>query len=275
MRRSTQRLVCSVLFTTLLLLVGGCHMDHRYVSPPDGPVWRLALAADTAPFFSGEGVTLFLIEAPIELPLRAPTDAQLAALSTPDARGLGPYPRRPWVERGDYEITLELVLTNLSDQRTNVAVVLNGINEFHEYVPGVNVIGDDVVIDAAGWERTYQLDPGERRTLTVREEELDEMAVDLATVVNGAPNSNEVVYFENQSGHDERSQAYIPPVVPALVGLRTGLRVQAGEDATSAPPAALEIAVRVRDVRDRLVGVGQASWTLPEPAQFVPVVPEQ
>jgi hypothetical protein len=126
-----------------------------------------------------------------------------------------------------------------------------------------------------GEERNHELDPGERRTLTVREEELDEMAVDLATVVNGAPNSNEVVYFENQSGHDERSQAYIPPVVPALVGLRTGLRVQAGEDATSAPPAALEIAVRVRDVRDRLVGVGQASWTLPEPAQFVPVVPEQ
>ena len=262
---------CFVAATALLALAG-CHSDRRFVSPEGGTTWQLAFPPGAAPFFTGEDLSVFLVEQRIELPVRAPSGEQLAALGTPDERGLGPYPRRPWVERGDYELLVEVSLSNLSDEPQRVAVTINGINEFHEYVPGVSVVGDDLVVDYSGWERTVDLGPGERMDLTIREEELDEVAVDLATVVNGAPNSNLVVFFQNHSAHDTRSQAFVPPIVPALVGVRLGLRAEAGEDATEAPPVALEATVRVRDLRDRIVSAGQEPWTpLPQAAPFAPV----
>lgn len=262
-------LVLATVFLGATLV--GCRMDQRYVTPESGMAWQLALTPETPPFFSSEDGTVYLIEQRIELPIRAPDPVQFAALSTPDARGLGPYPRRPWVERGDYEIEIDAVLSNLSEQPARVTVVVNGFNEFHEYLPGANVVDDDVLVDFSQWERTYDLDAMSRRSFTIREEDMDEVAVDLATVVNGAPNSNQVVFFQNHSAHDPRSRAYIPPIVPALTGFRIGLRVEAG----TPPPLALEAIVRVRDVHDKIVGEGETSWELPVPAPFVPVAPMQ
>jgi hypothetical protein len=264
--RASLRLVASCLPVASLLAIAGCHMDHRYVTPPEGgSTWQVALSEETPPYFSSEDATLYLIEQRIELPVRAPTDEQAAALSVPDELGFGPYPRRPWLERGDTAIEIDVVISNLSDQPQTVSVVLNGINEFHEYVTGVQVDGDDLVIDFAGWERTYALEPFERLPVTIREEELDEVAVDLATVVNGAPNSSQIVFFQNQSAHDPRAQMYIPPIVPGLVGFRLGLRSE------GQVRAQLEAVVRARDPGDKLVAVGETPWTLPTPAEFRPV----
>lgn len=270
--RSTARLL---LVLALAASLGACNADRRYVSPPGSPTWQLAFPPDAPPFFSGEEITVFVVEQRIELPLRPPTAEQMSALDDGDPADFAPYPRRPWAQRGDYEVELDFTLSNLADTRQHIAVTLNGINEFHEYVPGVTVIGDDQFVDFAGWERTYDLGAGERIHVTIREEELDEVAVDLATVVNGAPNSNQVVFFQNQSAHDARSRMYIPPIVPALVGVRLGMRIEAGEDATTAPPAALEATVRVRDPADKIVGAGEERWTLPQPALFAPVTPEE
>lgn len=267
------RIAPCFLAALALLALSACNADRRYVSPVGGTTWQLAFPPGTAPFFSGEELTVFLVEQRIELPVRAPTGDEFGALGTADERGLGPYPRRPWVERRDYELQIEFTVSNLSDEAQSVAVTINGINEFHEYVPGITIVGDDAIIDFAGWERTYVLAPGERASATIREEELDEVAVDLATVVNGAPNSNQIIFFQNQSAHDARSQMYLPPIVPALVGVRLGLRVEAGEGATEAPPMALEAVVRVRDPRDRVVDPGEESWELPQAAPFAPVVP--
>lgn len=271
-----------VALSLAALALAGCHMDQRYVSPEGGTTWQLALTPTTAPYFSGEDLTVFVVETRIELPLRAPTGEQLAMLGTSDGRDFTPYPRRPWAERGDYEIELQLTLSNPGTTAQRVTVTLDGLNEFHEYMPLVSVVGDDVAIDFSGWERAYDVGPGQRFSTTVREEELDEIAVDLATVVNGAPNSNQVVYFENHSAHDRRSQMYIPAVIPALTGVRLGLRVEGGEgdvaatsDDCAQPGArciAIEATVRVRDVRDRIASEGEVPWDLPDPAPFVPVV---
>jgi hypothetical protein len=136
------------------------------------------------------------------------------------------------------------------------------------------------VVDFAQWERTYRLPAGERRSITVREEELDEVAVDLASVVNNMDCSflaNTIVYFMNQSAHDRRSMACIPPTVPGLVGARIGIRVQGGitdDGATMAraPRAVVEAAVRLRDRRDRVAAATEVPWTLPTPTPFTPPV---
>ena len=275
MRRFGSRVSLAALAIVSSASLTACNADRRYVSPDGSATWQLAFPPDAAPFFTGEEITVFLVEQRIELPVRAPTDEEFGALGEGDAAEFTPYARRPWARRGDYELEIDFTLSNLAEERQRIAVTINGINEFHEYMPGVAVVGDDQVVDFSGWERTYELDPGERIHVTIREEELDEVAVDLATVVNGAPNSNQIVFFQNHSAHDARSQMYIPPIVPALVGVRLGMRIEAGEDAMTAPPAALEATVRVRDPEDKIVSAGEESWELPEPALFAPVTPEQ
>jgi hypothetical protein len=98
---------------------------------------------------------------------------------------------------------------------------------------------------------------------------MDEIATDLATVVNGAPNSNLVVQFQSQSTRDPRVHRYIPDVIPALVAFRMGL--QTGE----AAPLELRVSVRVQDHGARVAARGEEAWELPTPADFVPVVPEE
>jgi hypothetical protein len=209
-----------------------------------------------------------VVEERIELDVAAPTDLALEDLrvAADSFEGL-PYPRLPWVERDDLGIQVDFVLDNLDDQEREVAVIVNGFNEFHEYMPGVTVIDDEAVVDYAQWERLYQLEPQQRMARTLREEDFDEVAVDLATVVNGAPNSNEVVFFENKSSDDPRAEPYIPAVIPGLVGFRLGLR------ANAAANLLLEATVRVRDRSERLIDDGeQVLEAMPE--AFVPVAPE-
>ena len=104
---------------------------------------------------------------------------------------------------------------------------------------------------------------------TIREEDLDEVAVDLATVVNGAPNSNEVVYYDNKSYKDPRSMKFVPKVVPGLAGMRIGLR------ATEAGRWLLEASVRVRDAGERLADEGEQHPFQIMPQPFMPVAQEE
>ena len=246
------------------LALAGCTDERRYLG--DGAPYQVALTASTEAAFASEDGSLFIVEQRIELPVRVPPEVALedlreAASGYPEL----PFPRMPWVERGDLAIEVDFTLANLDDAERQVAVILNGYNEFHEYMPGVTVIDDEPTADFSQWERLYELAPLSRIEATVREEEFDEAAVDLATVVNGAPNSNAVVFFENKSSRDERNREYVPVVVPGLCGFRIGLR------ATSAAPVLLEATVRVRDAGDRLADEQEEPFRItPEP--FAPVV---
>jgi hypothetical protein len=250
----------------LLPCVLACNDERRYVGDP--PVVQVALTGDTPAAFTMEDTQIFVIEQRVALPIRKPTDTVLADLQTAaqDMDGL-PFPRMPWLARDALSLQVDFTLYNLDDQAHDVTVTMNGFNEFDEYVPGINVIDDDVVIDFAQWERLYTVPAKQRIARTIREEEFDEAAVDLATVVNGAPSSNQVVYFENLSDRDSRSQKYIPAVIPGLGGFRIGMRT------TEAVNVLLEATVRVRDTDDRLAEGDDARFELhPEP--FTPVAPE-
>jgi hypothetical protein len=177
-----------------------------------------------------------------------------------------PYANLPFVRRGDIEVQIDYTLSNVSlDTGVTAAIIVNGINEFHEYNPGVTIVNNRVLADFSGWERNIRLEPGERQVGTIREEELDEVAVDLATVVNdGVTNANQITYFENQSANDARSQMFIPDMIPALTGIRVGLRT------TEPRPVVVELTVRIRDVRHILVQGDDEPWPLPAPALFGP-----
>jgi hypothetical protein len=248
-----------------LASTAACAEERRYVG--DG-VHSVAITEDTAAAAETEEGALYIVERRIDLPISNPAESVYADLQQgAEGRGL-PFPRLPWVERGDVEVQIDFTLSSLDDQTHNVGVIVNGYNEFHEYVPGVIEIEDEPVPEFSQWESYKQLGPGQRIVGTIREDELDEVAVDLATVVNGAPSSAEVVYFENHSAEDPRTRPFIPSVVPALVGVRIGL--------IAFEPAVvmLEVTIRVRDVHgDKLVEDDEVAMT-PMPAEFMPVTEE-
>jgi hypothetical protein len=249
------------------MLASGCSDQRVYIG--DGGRYHVELAAGAEPTFMGmRGGAIFIVEQRVELPVLAPSAMVLADLTQAATRyPMLPFPRLPWVQRGALPIELDFALENLEDSEREIAVIVNGWNEFHEYQPGVQVIDEEPTPDYSQWEWLYKLEPRQRVTRTVREEEFDEIAVDLATVVNGAPNSNQVVYFENESREDVRSQPFIPPVIPGLMGFRLGLRT------TSASGVTLDASVRVRDAGDRLADSDQAKFQV-QPTIFAPVAPQ-
>lgn len=238
----------------------GC-ADQAFVGEGNG-VLAFALTADTPAFVEAEGTSLFLVEERALFPLRAPSEAQLASLAM-DAEDL-PFPRQPWVRRGQYFIEVDFTITNLDDASRRVTFTLDGINEFHEYVPGFVIDDDEVIPEFHQFEETLVLAPFERRSGTVREELTDEIAVDLATVVDPrVTNANRIVHPDNQSASDPRALPFIPRIVPALVGLRAGLL------ATGAGNVVVELTFRIRDEADRIVRSSRA-WEVPAPVAFFP-----
>ena len=260
---TVRALLLQLLATTALF---SCTDERRYVGDPQ--LHQIALTETTPAAFTADEAQLFVVEERIPLDVIAPGDVALEDLRVAAEQFEGlPVPRLPWVDREDLGIQVDFVLSNLDDEEREIAVIVNGFNEFDEYEPGVTVIDDEPVVDYAQWERLYELQPQQRLLRTLRDEDFDEVAVDLATVVNGAPNSNEVVFFENKSGSDPRAEPYIPAVIPGLCGFRLGLR------ATAAANVLLEATVRVRDRGERLIEDGDEVFeAMPEP--FTPVAPE-
>lgn len=268
LRPLTLGIVCA-----LGLLAGCSAEDATYVGGPG--YFAFAMTADTPPLAVMAQTAVFAVEQPVELPVRRPTAAQMNALSPVPAEISVPWDRLPWMKRHDYELQIDYVISNLEDTEQRVVVTVNGRNEFDEYFPGVIIQDNEAVAEFAGWERTWILAPGERKTGIIREEEMDEVAVDLATVVNGVTNADAIVHPRSQSSTDPRALPFIPDVVPALVGFRVGLRVVAEADRNVAPtpPAiACEFTVRARDRHHRnprIVPVREA-WQLPDATPFYP-----
>jgi hypothetical protein len=263
-------------FSSCLVLaaaVSGCHMEQRYLTPEGGTVFQLGMSPDTPPLVMTDEAALYSVEMDIPFPLLAPTEAEMSALV---AAPVVPFPRAPWLRRGDYEVTVELTMTNLEAERVTATATINGINEFNRYVPGFTIDDEEVIVDFSQWEHTWSLRAGERVSITVREEELDEAAVDLASVVFNADCSalaNQIVYFQNQSASDPRSQLCMPAMIPALDGIVLGLRT---ETVVAGHPAgiAIDASVRLRDVRGRVQGAGQPEWELPVATPFSPPIAE-
>ena len=241
----------------LVACAAACLEEQRY----DVPLANVEMTADTpVTFVDDEENEIFRVDRPLTLHVSPPSAGDLAKLAASAAGRNLPYPRLPWVALGDLDLQVDYALENRGSQPIVALVTLNGINEFHYYAPGPAQLHQ--------WERRIALAPGERVDGTVTELDLEEVAVDLATVVNGAPNSNLVVSPESQSGRDPRVAAYVPKVVPGLVGLRAGL------ETARAAPLLLVLSIRVQDHGDRAAKRGADGWMLPDAAPFTPISPE-
>jgi hypothetical protein len=234
----------------------GCLEEQRYLGL-NQPV--LMTPAVPVAYVTEDEDPVYRIDREFPLAITPPSAAQLAQLGADAAGRMLPFPRLPWVRRHDLELQVDYAVSNQSSEALTATVTLNGINEFFYYAPGPENFHQ--------WQRRIALLPGQRVHGTVTELQLDELAVDLASVVNGAPNSNLIVDPASQSGRDPRVAMYIPSVVPGLVGLRAGLETMRNVDLT------LELTIRVQDHEGRASVRGDDHWQLPTPTAFVPIVP--
>jgi hypothetical protein len=247
------------------LALAGCLEEQRYAIERQS----VHLEANAASAFEDDDDDpVFVAKHHFSLQITPPPDGVLDLL-TRKAQGMKlPFPRLPWVQHQDYDIEVDYELENRSREAVTALVFLDGIDEFFVYTPGPE--------DFHQYEHRVRIEPGEKFEGTISEREMDEVAIDLATVVNGYPNSNQVVQFESQSGSDPRVQKYIPSVIPGLVGFELGIQSGPLSDMTSAPDLILRLSVRVQDHDDRIPRRGDPRWNpLPTPTPFVPVVPPE
>lgn len=253
---------------SLLLLLGGC-VDTNYLG--DEGIFAVAMLADTESFATYEESALFRTELEVPLPLVAPTQDEVRALRM-QREGL-PWNRAPWVRRHDYEIEIDWVVTNLDDAPRTVTLYANGRNEFQRYLSTATVDLGGLVPGRSQWEQTLRLDAfGEARG-SIREDELDEVAVDLATMAVAGTDPIYLIDPAHHSRLDPVSAELVPRLVPALVAVHVGLQHLRPIDSPLDPTTAgvnvlVEFSVRVRDRAGRLAAPDDA-WRLPRVSEIV------
>lgn len=254
MSRTSPVRLCIIALSSAAL---GCIEEQRYHVLDE----TVVLTADAQPaYVTEDDEPVFRVDRAFSLRITPPSARAFSALSEGPADARGPYPRLSWVGLHDLDLQLDYALENQSGEATVVTITLNGVNEFHYYAPGPENFHQ--------WEHRVALAPGERIHGSVTDVELAEIAIDLATVVNGAPNSNLVVDVRSQSDRDPRVAPFIPPTIPGLVGIRAGLETGA------ALPLTLTLTIRGSDHHDRAAKRGERTWELPTAAPFTPIVPD-
>jgi hypothetical protein len=213
---------------------------------------------------------LYEVKQSFRLPVITPGEVNLQRLyQTP----VEPFGRLPWISKDDLKVQVGFTLSNLDADDRVVEVLIDPWNEFGRYWPGLQVVDaeeGELLPNLSGINERFLLpgtDKGEASRIygTFTYEDMDELAIDFATVMNIIDNFEGVVVEEgemdprvtyanhafsrsNRSYNSPLVAPYRPEVIPGLVGFDFGLRTEEQAD------IALEVFVELIDVRgDRLM----------------------
>jgi hypothetical protein len=235
-------------------IVGACanNDDNQTTSPSD-----VGMTDKIAPIYSDGQTTIYQVETPVKLPFRKPTDAERQALG--DAPGL---PRAPFLLASDARVEIRFTISNLDDTQHAVELLLDPWNEFVRYKPGIQIVSDEQTTpDFSGFDKSFIV-PGKSRIQgTITSDDVNEMAIDLATVEGIAKSPptgpdvnlnglfNHIFNLQNRSNAPDPLVApYLPKVVPGLTGFDLGLRITQAEGAMGAGNIAVEVIVDITDL---------------------------
>ncbi len=229
----------------------------KQVLPPE----VLAMDDSSPAAFDDGDEQIFQVSKDVRLPMRAPGDDERP-------RGdVAPYPRPPFNLASDTRITIRFTLSNLSDQRRTVTVLVDPWNEFVRYVPGVVQEDEETIPNFSGIQREFILEPFQRIEGIITPDDMVELAVDLATAMAvdaqpppgdsqfaGGALFNRAFNAQNRSSEPDPVLApYLPRtvaggVVAGVTGFDIGLRT------TEASRIAIELVIDVEDVNgDRVI----------------------
>lgn len=222
-----------LLAVGLAALVGSAcaATDGNQVTSPS----VLGMNDQTPPYFSDGQTTIYQVQIPVKMPVRAPTQVERDALSKQDPL----WPRAPFVGVNDIRTEIRYTLTNLDDHTNNVEILVDPWNEFIHYKPGIQIVSDEQTTpDFSGWDKFIPLHAKQRLQGTITADDTREIAIDLATVFNLAKvipptDANLNSYFNHAFNLQNRSTGYDPLIrwaipgpsdVPAMIGFDLGLR---------------------------------------------------
>jgi hypothetical protein len=248
---------------------------------------QVAMTGDLEPIFEGEDLTLYEVKRGIQFPMAAPSESDVASLQE---RAVAPFQRFPFITNEHVEVQVTWTLSNLDAETRNVYILVEPWNEFGRYVPGLQLIDPDdgeFAPNTSGIQILLPL-PGteggdsSRRHGTFTIEDMNELAIDLATAMNMIANPpgeearygvaglvNHAFAREQRSNRDALSRPYIPGVIPGLTGIDIGLR--------TFEPAniALEVVVEVIDKDSgKVLEEDSDAEALPEPSVEISVASE-
>lgn len=239
----------------------------------------------TPPAFDDGENQIFEVHMPVTFPLRAPKANEMNKLIMDPL-----YPGPVWLDSKDFQIEIRYTLSNLTDKKQVVQILIDPWNEFVKYKPGVTVTEEAAIPDRSGFDHPYVLGPKEKLQGTITNDDTREMAIDLATVMNiqklvmvpppvmgmpatDAPNLNGMFNntfdLQNRSSHPELDPLiakYIPKLVNGLTGCDVGFRTGA------AASIALEVMVDIVDLKmDRVIAPGEekSKPALPPPTTIL------
>ncbi len=271
-----------VLVAALMAASAGC--SSKSDQKTYDPVTLGMLPGDT-PLFDDQQSQIFQSSRPVSLPILPPTQADLARLAMAT---VPPYDHTPWITDNDVKVQLTWTVSNLDKDGQNVEILIDPWNEFGRYVPGVNVGEETTVPNLSGIDLLIRVDGMQRKSGTFTFDDMDELAIDLATVENivaqnppqavmpgvpaasdNGPNVNGIVNhtFElhnRSSSGDKLIGQYIPGTIAGLVGFDLGLRT------FSPAKVAIEILVEGNDVLggradpDAPLKIDGSMWLTPE-----------
>jgi hypothetical protein len=266
-----------IVLGALLFASSAIHCGAESDKQTYDPV-ALGMTSNDPPLYDDGETTFYEVRRPISLPILPPSESDLMVLSP----ALPPYPRTPWITIKDVKVQVAWTISNLDQEAHNVEVLLDPWNEFARYVPGVSVGDEEAVPDLSGIDLLTRVEGMSRKKGIFTFEDMDEVAIDLATVqnilvttagtmtegVNGLV--NHAFEIHNRSNDDRLVKAYIPPSIAGLVGFDIGLRTFEPSN------VAIEIIVEVTDhagnrVSDHALAIDGTMWITPAATVTAPM----
>jgi hypothetical protein len=233
--------------------IAACASDNEQQQAPI----VLGMTDTMAPAVDDGETQIYIVQAPVPLPVRRPTDDERKALGEQD-----PYPRQPFFLASDARIAVKFTLSNLDPVNSHVVeLLLDPWNEFVRYTPGNQVSDEMTIPNLSGIDRYFVLQPLQRIEGILTPDDMNELAIDLATVENlektpvdpmsdfgGPVLFNRAFNVQNRSNRpDPLISQYVPPVIAGLTGFDLGLR-------TSQPAKiAVEISLDVTDLNGKRI----------------------
>jgi hypothetical protein len=248
----------------------------------------LGMTSNMGSVYSSDEMTIYEAKLPVQLRITQPTTQEQQNLNS---QTVEPYGPAPWVTIGEVKVQVSWTLSNLDPDPHNVEILLDPWNEYGRYWPGLalvdaedeeflpNLSGIDILMELPG---TNSGDAS-RRFGTFTYQDMDEVAIDLATVMNilkfgpqpdpANPDedptvtlANHAFAVENRSFNDPLVAPFVPQVIAGLVGFDIGLRTY--------EPAnlALELVVEILDKDSgKVLARDDDADPLPIPTQYITV----
>jgi hypothetical protein len=297
-RRPRRWLAGSAMGLATLGLVAACSSGGS-TNQVDGPL-DVGMTNSVQPSYSDGNITLYDVYTAVPLPVRRPSQSDIQALGA--APKGTPYPHAPFLLASDESLEVHFTITNLENTTQNVWLLVDPWNEFVRWKPGVTVVSDEETDPNFGYDTEYSIPANSRVEGTLLTDDMQEIAIKLATVENylasstamqaeadaGGDNSldptevcNNVFNPQNRSNsNDPVYTPWIPPVIAGLTGFDIGLRVEDEADSddststpdggTAAPTLALEITVDIQDLNgNRIVTEGSSTQLIGIPPKVL------